>query len=197
MTKVLPPFLILLLVGFLLVPLTADALPKGDVGYKVYHQEGSKWIRYMQSDAFPPGGATPPTNVWKYEYEVTNYLFTNGVYEFMIFFNSDNLLWATYTSALGPTTWAVAYSPPIAPNKNWKVRFRTPTTSGYMVMPNNTLPGYSVQFTWVRPDTLPGTQNTDLKSSTGSEADVTHELPPEQTPVAEDTWGRIKSLFLR
>ena len=196
MTKMLPLLLILLLVGFLLVPLEADALPKGAVGYKLYHYEGSVWVRYLQVDPFPPGGATSPTNVWKYEYEVMNYLWTTGVYQFMIFFNSDNLLWATYTSALGPTGWTPTYYGPIAPAQNWKVRFRTTQTQYYVPL-NDTLPGYVVQFTWVRPDTLPGPQNYDLLASTPSEAGVTHEVPPEQTPVNEDTWGRIKSLFLR
>ncbi|MCX5799968.1 MAG: hypothetical protein NTX17_01065 [Candidatus Eisenbacteria bacterium] len=94
MTRVVPFFLIVLLVGFLLVPLGADALPKGAVGYKLYHQEGSEWVRYRQGDTFPSGGGVSPTNVWKYEYSVMNYQFANGVYQYMIFFNSDSLgLW--------------------------------------------------------------------------------------------------------
>jgi len=196
MTKMLLLLLVVLLVGFLLVPVGAYALPKGDVGYKLYHQEGSTWVRYMQSDAFPPGGATPPTNVWKYEYAVTNYQFTLGIYQVLIFFNSDNILWATYTSSQAPTGWTATYNAPAPGYYNWKVKLRT-TNSAYYIMPNNSLSGFTVQFTWVRQGTLPGWQHCDLLSSSGSESDVTHELPPEQTPVDEATWGRIKALFLR
>jgi len=196
MMRIAPIVLATLLIGSLLVPTGADALPRGAVGYKLYHQEGSEWVRYLQMDPFPPGGATSPTNAWKYEYEVMNYQFTTGIYQFMVYFNQDNILWAAYTSAQGPTGWTPTYFPPTPPNLNWKVRFRT-TNSLYYVPVNDTLPGYAVQFTWVRPDTLPGPQNYDLGSSSWSESGVTHEVPPEQTPVNEDTWGRIKGLFLR
>jgi len=196
MTRMLAIVFATLLITSLLVPVGADALPKGAVGFKLYHQEGSEWARYLQSDPFPPGGATSPTNVWKYEYEVMNYQVTTGIYQLMIYFNSDNVLWATYTSALAPTGWLITYFGPTAPNYNWKVRFRT-ANSLYYVPLNDTLPGYVVQFTWARPDTLPGPQNYDLLATGTSESGVTYEVPPEQTPVDEDTWGRIKSLFLR
>jgi len=175
--------------GFLLVPLAADALPKGAVGYKLYHQDGGQWVRYRQGDPFPSGG-----NVWKYDYEVMNYQFSTGVYQFMIFFNSDNILRSTYTSAVAPTGWTILYYPPVAPAVNWKVRFRTTQTQYYVPM-NDTLPGCTVQFTWGAPGTAPGPQNYDLVASTGSESGVTHELPPEQTDVAPTTWGRIKASF--
>jgi hypothetical protein len=198
MTKVVPFFLIVLVVGFLLVPVVADALPKGAVGYKLYHQEGSEWVRYRQGDTFPSGGAVSPTNVWKYEYSVMNYQFANGVYYFMVFFNSDNLgLWAAYTSAVGPAAnWVITYFPPISPNYNWKVRFRA-SLSQYYVALNDTLDGYSVQFTWAKAGTLPGSQNYDLISSSGSESGVTSELPPGTTPVETTTWGAVKELFSR
>lgn len=56
------------LVGLLLAPGIADALPYGAVGYKLYHYETGNWVRYKQGDPFPAGGATPGTNTWKYNY---------------------------------------------------------------------------------------------------------------------------------
>jgi len=194
MTKLLTSLFILAIAGFLLVPPVADALPNGAVGYKVYHLEGSDWVRYRLGDEFPAGGATPPTNVWKYEYSVMNYGYATGVYQFMIFFNSDNILRATYSSSVAPTGWSYTYMPAAPGYYNWKVRFRT-TQAMYYVMAPDTLPGYGVQFTWNDEAMLPGAQNYDLVAQTGSESGVTHELPPEMTPIEPSTWGAIKSLF--
>lgn len=186
-----------LLIGSLLVPVGANALPKGAVGYKLYHYEGSQWVRYLQSDPFPSGGATSPTNSWKYEYDAMNYQFTTGVYQLMVYFNSDNIApWATYVSYQAPTGWSITNFPPVAPNYNWKLRFRA-SQSQYNVPLNDTLSGYVIQFTWTRPNTLPGPQNYDLLATSLSESGVTYEVVPEQTPVDETTWGRIKGLFLR
>jgi len=196
MTRKLPIVLATLLVGCLLIPMGADALPKGAVGYKIFHQEGSEWVRYNQGDAFPAGGATPPTNVWKYEFAIMNYQYTSGIYQFMIFFNSDNVLRATYSSAPAPTGWAPTYFPPATGYYNWKVRFRT-TQSIYYVMAPDTAEGYAVVFNWIASGTLPGPQNYDLVDATGSEAGVTHELPPDMTGLEPTTWGRVKALFLQ
>ncbi|MCX5800004.1 MAG: hypothetical protein NTX17_01245 [Candidatus Eisenbacteria bacterium] len=190
MTKMLPFLLTVLLVGFLLVPLSADALPETDVQYKLYHQGDSGWVRHNPGDPFPSGG-----NVWKYEYSAANYQFAYGVEQFIIFFNSNNVLRSTYSSAQAPTGWAaITYFQPIAPNNNWKVRFR-PSSSSYYIALGSSLAGYVVQFTWAVSDTVPGSQNYDLKTSSTSDADVTHEAPPDMTSVEATTWGRIKALF--
>jgi hypothetical protein len=186
-----------LLVASLLVPLAADALPKGAVGYILYHKEGSDWVRYRQGDPFPPGGGTPPTNMWKYEYGVENHGFNLNakIYKFIIFFNSELLPTATLSSYQWPTGWqdSTVYYPPTPPNNNWKIMFRG-YPSLYYVPKDDTLYGFAVQFTWTA-ETAPGPQNYDLVSTSGSESGVTHEFPPYITAVEATTWGRIKSLF--
>ncbi|MCX5799967.1 MAG: hypothetical protein NTX17_01060 [Candidatus Eisenbacteria bacterium] len=97
---------------------------------------------------------------------------------------------------MSPTDWAITYWAPVAPNYNWKLRFRA-SLSQYYVALNDTLDGYAVQFTWNKAGTLPGSQNYDLMSSSGSEIGVTSELPPEMTPIGTTTWGRVKELFSR
>jgi hypothetical protein len=182
----LPIVFAALLLASLLVPLAADALPKGAVGFILYHQEGSDWVRYRQSDPFPPGGGTPPTNVWKREYGVENYAFPANakIYKFMVFFNSDSLPRAALSSYQCPEGWAdsTTYYPPMPPYNNWKIMFR-----GWPSL-------YAVKFTWTG-ETLPGPQNYDLVSTVGSESGVTHEFPPYITAVEATTWGRIKGLF--
>ena len=195
MTRTLMICLATLLVGLPLVPLGADA-SMGKVEYKLYHYEIDEWVRYCQGDQFPPGGATPGTNLWRYEYSVMNISFPTGVYQFMIYFNSDDIDRATYSSAVAPTGWSIVYFPPVAPNVNWKVRFRT-TNSAYYVMPGDTLPGYEVEFTWFDPSGLPGDQNYDLVCSAGSEPGVTKQYSGDITPVEATTWGKIKSLFFK
>jgi len=103
MRGLLTVLLVVSLVGLLLAPSIADALPFGAVGYKLYHYEGGNWVRYKQGDAFPPGGATPGTNLWKYNYWVANETAPAGIYQFIVYFNSDNILRSTYSSATGPT----------------------------------------------------------------------------------------------
>ena len=90
MTKKLLIFLTVLVVGCFLVPLVADALPKGDVAYRLYHKEGSNWVRYLPSSGFPPGGATFGTNLWKHEYTVWNLTFVANIYQFYPFFNAGH-----------------------------------------------------------------------------------------------------------
>ncbi|MFH0777137.1 MAG: hypothetical protein V2A71_00765 [Candidatus Eisenbacteria bacterium] len=195
MTQKLTGFLVLLLlVGIVSLCGSALAIPKASVGYKLYHYENDTWVRYNQDDPFPPGGATPGTNLWKYTYCVSNLQFTTGIYLVWIFFNGDNVLRATRVSEAAPTGWTALYYPPFAPNNNWKVRFRT-TTPAYYVMLGNTLCGCEVQFTWIIPNLLPGPQDYDAITSGGSETGVTEELPPDPTPVNSTSWGKIKSLF--
>jgi hypothetical protein len=169
--------LVLAVTGCLLVPVGVNAGPKGEVGYKLYHDENGSWVRYYQGDPFPPGGAEPGTNLWKYEYTVYNREFPSGIYQMLAFFNSDALTErAIYSSVMAPTGWSTTYFGPVDPWVNWKMRFLT--TSSY-VMPGDGLSGYEIQFTWADPAMLPGPQNYDLICSQGSEPGVTHELPPD------------------
>ncbi|KPJ59377.1 MAG: hypothetical protein AMJ46_11625 [Latescibacteria bacterium DG_63] len=203
MARLLLPCFLTLLVGLLLVPVGTDALPQGAVGYKLYHYENPDWVRYSQGDAFPAGGANPGTNLWKYTYCVYNDppgsppgALENGVYQWWIFFNSDNVDRAQYVSEVAPGTWGTRYFAPSTGFYDWKVRFRTSDPAEY-VMPSDSLCGFEVEFTWTDPLMLPPPQNYDLVASGESEPGVTHELPADVTPVEAVTWGRIKSLFLR
>ncbi|KPJ61057.1 MAG: hypothetical protein AMJ46_03565 [Latescibacteria bacterium DG_63] len=196
MTRLLLTISVTLTLGLFLIPFEADALPLGSVGYKVYHYEDSEWVRYHQGDPFPPGGADPGTNLWKYTYCPINLTFSADIYQFLIFFNSDNEVdRAQYVSAAGPEGWSSTYFPPVSPNVNWKVRFRA-SNAMYYIAVDDTLCGFEVQITWTDPTMLPP-QNYDLVCSGESEPGVTHELPPDITPVETTTWGRLKSLFLR
>ena len=186
------------LLGLLLVPYEADALPEGAVGYKLYHYEGTEWVRYIKSqgDSLPPGGADPGTNLWKYKYCAENVGYPGGIYQFLIFFNSDDEDTAQYVSETAPANWTTKYFGPIFPHANWKIRFRAGSPADYIAQ-GDTLCGFEVEFTWVCPTMLPGPQNYDLAAPGGSEPGVTHELPPDVTPVETTTWGRLKGLFFR
>lgn len=200
MTRMLLAYavVVLLVIGCLLVPLEANALPKGKVGYKAYHYEDDSWVRYSQGDPFPPGGANPGTNLWKYEYVAYNHEFWTpeqpaDVYQMWMFFNPDSTTErAVYSSETGPDGWITRYFGPSAPYVNWKVRFRTSSST---IAPGDSLSGYEIEFTWTDPAMLPGPQPYDLICAAGSETGVTHELPPDVTPVEATTWGRIKTLF--
>jgi len=196
MTKKLLIFLTVLVVGCFLVPLVADALPKGDVAYRLYHKEGSNWVRYLPSSGFPSGGATFGTNLWKYEYTVWNLTFVANIYQFYPFFNSENLdSTAVYSSAVAPANWTFLYNPPIAPSYNWKVRFKT-TVAAAMIKPANSLSGFAVEFRWNKPGVLPGPQMYELTTANDSETQqYTHDQ--DATSVDSATWGRIKGLFSR
>ncbi|MBN1504436.1 MAG: hypothetical protein JW952_05160 [Candidatus Eisenbacteria bacterium] len=194
MRRLLTVLLVGSLLCLLMAPSAADALPYASVGYKLYHYEDGSWVRYKQGDPLPPGGATPGTNLWKYNYWVSNLTAPTGIYQVYVYFNSDNVLRSAYSSATGPTGWTLLYFPPVAPNNNWKERFRT-SNSAYYVMPGDTLPGYEVQFTWVDGSLLPTPQNYDVAWSGGSEPGNTTEMPPDMTPVEAATWGRMKGLF--
>jgi len=194
MKRPLMVLLVISLVGLFLAPSIVDALPYGAVGYKLYHYEGGNWVRYRQGNPLPPGGATPGTNLWKYNYWAANETAPSGIYQFMIYFNSDNVLRSVYSSATGPTGWTLLNFPPIAPNNNWKERFRT-SNSAYYVFQGDSLTGYEVQFTWLDGTLLPTAQNYDLVWSGGSESGNTTEMPPDMTPVQPATWSRIKTLY--
>jgi len=178
----------------LLVASAAHALPNTDVLYRLYHYESGSWVRYMQTDAFPAGGDQAGTNLWKYEYTVKNLSYAgSGINTWYAFFNSDNVLCATWSAAAGPFSWTGAKQGPIAPNNNWKERFRTTTAGDYITL-GNALAGFSVEFTWTC-NTLPGNQSYDAVTSGGSESSITSEDP--ETPLATEsaTWGAIKSLY--
>jgi hypothetical protein len=172
----------------------SSAAPNTDVRYRLYHFEGGTWVRYTQGDPFPAGGNLPGSNLWKYEYTVKNVAYAGtGINTWYAFFNSDNVLCATLVSATAPVNWTVLQQGPIAPNNNWKERFRTTTVSSYITQ-GNTLGGYTIEFTWTCP-TLPGNQNYDAVTSGGSEASITTEDPETPVPSQNVSWGNVKAIF--
>lgn len=109
----------------LCLPGVLGAMPSASIGYELFHYEAGSWQQYLQGDPFPMGGNLPGTNLWKYRYVVRNHEFSGGIYQVYVFFNSDNVLRATYSGAAAPTGWTAAYFAPSEGNNNWKERFRT------------------------------------------------------------------------
>ncbi len=162
------------------------------VTYHLYHYEGSSWVEYSANDAFPTGGDQSGTNLWRYTYELCNVGFSTGVRELDVFFNSDNVLCATLDAAATPSSdWTATQVGPVAPDNNWRMRFRTLVTAA-RVAQGVCEPAFSVDFTWGCP-TLPGSQNYDAISSSGSDAEVT--VPAGPVAATPSTWGRIKALY--
>lgn len=169
----------------------ASASAQTSVTYRLYHFESGNWVEYSASDPFPAGGDQPGTNQWRYTYELCNNSFSTGVRELNVFFNSDNVLCATYQSATQPASWTATLVGPIAPNNNWRLRFRTLVTAARIAQGacDDT---FSIDFLW-ECAFLPGSQNYDAISSSGSHASQTGPAAP--TPTEPATWGSIKSLF--
>jgi len=182
------------LTGLFLVPSVMYGTPLADCMYKLYHYETGNWVRYESDDTMPPGGATPGTNQWKYNYWVTNLGASANLNQLSVYFNPDNVLRSAYSSAAAPTAWTPTYYAPTSGNNDWRVRFRT-TDPLYQVAAGDTLEGFEVRFAWVDPLGLPGSQNYILAWSGSSEPGNTSEMPAEMTPLEETTWGRIKGLF--
>ncbi len=183
-----PTVLLVLLLLVAFVP-RAEAQATG-VTYHLYHDEGGSWVEYGPESPFPAGGDQPGTNLWRYEYELCNAGFSSGVRELDVFFNSDNVLCATYVSAEQPASWTATPVGPFAPDNNWRIRFRTLVTDARISM--GTCGNFAVVFTWTC-DSLPGQQNYDAISTTGSDAGVT--APTNPVPVEDATWGAIKTLY--
>jgi hypothetical protein len=169
---------------------TAVAQQTG-VTYHLYHFESGSWVEYGAGDAFPAGGDQPGTNLWRYTYELCNVGFSTGLRELDVFFNSDNVLCSTTQAAAAPTDWTATQVGPIAPDNNWRMRFRTLVTAA-RVAQGTCESAFSVDFTWACP-ALPGSQNYDAVSSSGSDAGVT--APTAPVPTEPTTWGRMKALY--
>ncbi|MFH1220002.1 MAG: hypothetical protein V1694_06070 [Candidatus Eisenbacteria bacterium] len=167
--------------------------PMTSVQYRLYHWETDHWTEYCPGMLLPPGGNQPGTNLWKYEYTVSNIGAPQPLREIYTFFNSDNVAMdATLSSAVAPTGWTATAIGPFAPDFNWKERFRT-TNSVYYIGVGQVRSGYAVEFTWTKA-TLPGSQNYDAVYSGGSETYITMSpCPPAATE--ETTWGGIKALY--
>jgi len=186
--------LALALTALLVVTAQPALAANTSVTYKLYHFEGGNWVRYMQADPFPGGGNLPGTNSWKYTYTVKNTGFAgSGINTWYAFFNSDNILCATLSSAAAPPNWTTLQQGPIIPNNNWKERFRTTVPASNITL-NNSLAGYEVVFTWTC-NGLPGNQNYDAVTSGGSETSTTTEDPEAPVATVDKTWGAVKSIY--
>jgi len=175
----------------LLTATAALAGTKTDIIYRLYHFEGGTWVRHYSSDPMPTGGNQAGTNLWKYEYTIKNKSYTSGINTAWLFFNSDNVRCSTFSTATVPTNWTIAKSGPIAPNNNWKERFRTTVTGSYITM-GSELDSFTIEFTWVC-GAVPGAQNYDAITTGGSESSVTIQEAP--VPVEKVTWGAVKAIY--
>ncbi|MDI6809319.1 MAG: hypothetical protein QME66_10110 [Candidatus Eisenbacteria bacterium] len=200
--------LAVLAVGFLLTrPVFSE--PLTSMGYALYHCENGTWVRYTSSEPMPQGGNVPGTNLWRYNYRIRNLGFPTKISTAYVYFNSDDVLRSTWSASCAPTCWTAAKTGPAPGYNNWKIRFRTLTSSCYIAMGDSLgaidmnggpcVPTYcsghfAVEFTWTGAS-LPGPQNYDLISGAGSETGVTAEVPAPPTALDARSWGRVKALY--
>ena len=168
---------------------SADA-QQTHITYRLYHFEGGDWVEYSPEAPLPPGGDQPGTNLWRYEYELCNFSFSTGIRELNVFFNSDNALCATFSSSTQPVDWTHLLVGPFDPNHNWRSRFRTLSTPARIAQ--GACAPYTVDFTWTC-SSLPGAQNYDAISTSGSDAGTT--VPAAPVPAEAATWSRIKTKY--
>jgi hypothetical protein len=167
--------------------------PFTQIRYQLFHWETGTWVEYLPSDAMPPGGDQPGTNLWKYDYIIYNWGTPQPIQQAYLFFNSDNLAMdATWTADTVPEGWTTAQVGPFDPDFNWKERYRA-SSSTYYIATADSLAGLSVEFTWTK-SAIPGNQIYDAVYSGGSESGVTlHKTHPSATATA--SWGKIKHLY--
>ena len=177
----------------MMVPAAGAFAQQTSVTYHLFHYEDGSWVEYAAGSDFPAGGDQPGTNLWRYQYTLCNASFSSGIRELDVFFNSDNVLCATFDSASQPANWTSTPVGPFDPDNNWRIRYRTFDTAS-RVPQGECNSEFTVDFTWVC-DTLPGPQNYDAISSSGSDSGVT--TPAEPSPVDSSTWGRLKTLYAR
>jgi hypothetical protein len=173
----------------LALPGAAGAGNVCDAYYRLFYLSPSGPVRVLSTSALPPGSNVPPNNQWRFDYEVQNKSSVGGTLgTFYAFFNSLNLDQAQYLSGTAPTNWTLLKQGPVAPNYNYKVRFRT-TVSGSMIAPGNRL-YCSATFAWTGSAT-PGPQNYDVVVSGGSEPGTMVEIQ-DVSPASKLTWGGLK-----
>lgn len=164
---------------------------QASVTYRLYHFEGGNWVEYGPNSTLPIGGDQPGTNLWRYQYDLCNIGFSTGLRELNMFFNSDNVLCAALAASTQPASWTGTQVGPIAPDFNWRIRYRTLVTAA-RVAQGTCNDMFTLDFTWVCPN-LPGAQNFDAISASGSYSGQSISGTP--VPVESSTWGRMKDLY--
>lgn len=184
--------LLLTLVLLGLLAGSAGAGTLSDARYRLFYLHPTKGpVRVFATDGLPAGGNVAPDNQWRYDYYVLNKS-GSPLNAFYAFFNSDNLNQALHVSGSAPADWTLLKQGPIAPNYNYKIRFRT-TVQTSKIATGAEL-ACSETFTWTGA-TVPGPQNYDAVNDGGSESGVTVEIIDGVTPADAGTWGRIKALY--
>jgi hypothetical protein len=181
-----------LIAGVALLMLAGNAFagPLSETKYKLYYLSTGGPVQVLSTDPLPAGSNVAPNNQWRYEYSVLNKS-ANPLNAFYAFFNSDNVDRAGWVSGTAPTDWTLLKQGPVAPNFNFKIRYRT-LVAGAKIPANGTLVCTGT-FTWTGA-TVPGPQNYDAVNDGGSESGVTVEDAPI-VPALPSTWGKIKSLY--
>ena len=177
------------------VMLSAAATPalagtQADAYYRLFWLSPGGPVRVFSFNSLPAGSNTPPNNQWRYDYEVLNKS-VNAMNTFYAFFNSDNVNRASFVSGTAPANWTILQQGPVAPNFNFKVRYRTLSAPDEIPQGQKLL--CSALFRWTGA-TVPGSQNYDMVNDGGSEPGVTQEIV-DTSPALPSTWSKLRSLY--
>jgi hypothetical protein len=184
-----------LLLSIALLGLLAGSAHAGtlsDARYRLFYLHPVNGpVRVHSTDPLPAGSNVAPDNQWRYDYFVLNKA-ASPLNAFYAFFNSDNVQRALHVSGSAPADWTVLKQGPIAPNVNYKIRYRTTVQASKI--PTDGELTCSETFTWTG-ETVPGPQNYDAVNDGGSESGVTVEIVDTVGTADASTWGRIKALY--
>jgi len=184
------PRLFVTTVVLLVLSGNAFAGPLSEAKYNLFYLSPGGPVQVLSTDPLPAGSNVPPNNQWRYEYTVLNKS-ANPLNAFYTFFNSDNVDRAGWVSGTAPTDWTLLKQGPVAPDFNFKIRYRT-LVAGAKIPASGSL-ACAGTFTWIGAY-VPGPQNYDAVNDGGSESGVTVEDLGIVTARAA-TWGRIKTLY--
>lgn len=99
----------------------------------------------------------PGSQVFRFDYSITNLDVTPNLAGFIVFFDSDGLNRADFVEYATPYSWDDVFVFPEGPDHAWNVEWDE-LAGLNRIEPGSTLGGFSVTFTWNDPNCLPGCQ---------------------------------------